>query len=137
MDTNTVMGLAMGSAPGNDMLMPPCLIATTDKFKWRKRVMLWVTTVKRFAKGGDKRAKGILSTLGLTLYNALGHVFASQVEQSVEAQIRAVPRDWCRAVKSAVGDQVVFTTKRIQTPIGRVWVLVGAARAKPTTKRGG
>ena len=52
----------------------------------------------------------------------------------MEAQVRAVPRDWCRAVKSAVGDQVVFTTKRTQTPPGRVWVLVGAARAQPTTK---
>ena len=29
---------------------------------------------------------------------------------------------------------MVFTTKRTQTPPGRVWVLVGAARAKPTTK---
>ena len=52
----------------------------------------------------------------------------------VEAQVRAVPRDWCRAVKLAVGDQVVFTTKRTQTPPRRVWVLVGAARAQPTTK---
>ena len=52
----------------------------------------------------------------------------------MEAQVRAVPRDWCRAVKPAVGDQVDFTTKRTQTPPGRVWVLVGAARAKPTTK---
>ena len=49
--------------------------------------MLWVTTVKRFAKGGDKRAKGILSALGLTLYNALGQVFASQVEQSIAAGV--------------------------------------------------
>ena len=52
----------------------------------------------------------------------------------MEAQVRAVPRDWCRAVKPAVEDQVVFTTKRAQTPPGRVWVLVGAVRAKPTTK---
>ena len=53
---------------------------------------------------------------------------------SVEAQVRAVPRDWCRAVRPAVGDQVVFTAKRTQIPPGRSWVLVGAARAKPTTK---
>ena len=51
-----------------------------------------------------------------------------------EAQVRAVPRDWCRAVRPAVGNRVVFTTKRIQTPSGRVWVLVGATRAQPTTK---
>ena len=55
-------------------------------------------------------------------------------KKRVEAQVRAVPRDWCRAGKPAVGDQVVFTTKRTQTPPGRVRVLVGAARAKPTTK---
>ena len=29
---------------------------------------------------------------------------------------------------------MVFTTKRTQTPPGRVWVLVGAARAQPKTK---
>ena len=51
-----------------------------------------------------------------------------------EAQVRAVLRAWCRAVKPAVGDQVVFSTKRTQTPPGRVWVLVGATRFKPTTK---
>ena len=52
----------------------------------------------------------------------------------VEAQVRAVPRDWCRAVRPAIGDQVVFTTKRTQTPPGRFWVLVGATRAQPTEK---
>ena len=61
-------------------------------------------------------------------------LFKQTSEGPVEAQVRAVPRDWCRAVRPAVGDQVVFTTKRTQTPPGRVWVLVGAARAKPTTK---
>ena len=45
-----------------------------------------------------------------------------------------MPLDWCRAVRPAVGDQVFFTTKRTQTPPGRVWVLVGASRAQPTTK---
>ena len=45
-----------------------------------------------------------------------------------------MPRDWCRAVKPAAGDQVVFTTKRTQTPPGLVWVLVVAARAQPTIK---
>ena len=81
------MGPDTGSTPGNDMLLPPRLTHSTDKFKWRKRVMLWVTTVKRFAKGGDKRAKGILSALGLTLYNALDHVFSSQVEQLIAAGV--------------------------------------------------
>ena len=46
----------------------------------------------------------------------------------MEAQVRAVPRDWYRAVKPAVGNQVVFTTKRTQTPPGRVWGGVGGGR---------
>ena len=50
------------------------------------------------------------------------------------AQVRVVPRDWCRAVRPAVGDQVVFTTKRTQNPPGLVWVLVGATRGQPTEK---
>ena len=82
-----VMDPVMGSTPGNDMMLPPRLSHATDKFKWRKRVMLWVTTIKRFAKGGDKRAKGILSALGLMLYNALDQVFSSQVEQSIAAGV--------------------------------------------------
>ena len=85
LDSSTVMGPGMGLTPGNDMLLPPRLTHATDKFKWRKRVLLWVTTVKRFSKGGDKRAKGILSALGLTLYNALDQVFSTQVEQSIAA----------------------------------------------------
>ncbi len=84
---STVMGPDRAFTPGKDMLLPPRLSTSTDKFKWRKRVMLWVTTVKRFAKGGDKRAKGILSALGLTLFNALDQVFSSQVEQSIAAGI--------------------------------------------------
>ena len=81
------MGPDRALAPGKDMLLPPQLSTTTDKFKWRKRVTLWVTTVKRFTKGGDKRAKGILSALGLTLFNSLDVVFASQVEQSISAGV--------------------------------------------------
>ena len=55
----------------------------------------------------------------------------------MEAQVRAVLRDWRRAVRPAVGDRVVFTTKRTQTPPSRVWVLVDAARAQLTTKEVG
>lgn len=87
LELSTVMGPGMGSTPGNDMLLPPRLETSSDKFKWRKAVSLWVTTVKRFAKGGDKRAKGILSALGLTLYNVLDHVFASQIEQAIAADL--------------------------------------------------
>ena len=54
-----------------DILSPPPLTADTDMFKWRKQIALWTTTVKMFAKGGDKRAKGLLSALGITLFNAL------------------------------------------------------------------
>ena len=81
----TVMGPDRAFTPG--MLLPSRISTLTDKFKWRKGVMLWVTTVKRFAKGGDKRAKGILKALGLTLFNALAQVFSSQVEQSIAAGI--------------------------------------------------
>ena len=50
----------------------------------------------------------------------------------VEVPVRAVLRDWCRAVKARDGDQVVFTNKRSQTPTGRVWGIVGAKRSVPT-----
>ena len=52
----------------------------------------------------------------------------------MEAPVWAVLHDWGRAVRSAVGDQVVFTTKQNQTPPGRVWGIVGANRAVPTEK---
>ena len=84
---STVMGPDRAPTPGFDMLLPPRLSATTDKFKWRKQVSLWVTTVKRFAKGGDKKAKGILNALGLTLFNSLDQIFASQVEQAITAGV--------------------------------------------------
>ncbi|PXF46073.1 hypothetical protein BWQ96_04173 [Gracilariopsis chorda] len=86
-DLFTVMGPGRVPTPGFDMLLPPRLTTTTDKYKWRKQVSLWVTTVKRFAKGGDKKAKGILSALGLTLLNSLDTIFSSQVEQAINAGI--------------------------------------------------
>ena len=56
-----------------------------------------------------------LCCLALRLGKISDVVYAAH---GVEAQVRAVPRDWCRAVRPAVGDQVVFTTKRTQTPPG-------------------
>lgn len=46
---------------------------------------MWATIVKRYAKGGDKRAKGILSSLQLTLFNALDTIFASKLERAITA----------------------------------------------------
>ena len=38
-----------------------------------------------YAKDGDKRAKGMLSALGITLFNALGDIYSSQIEQAIAA----------------------------------------------------
>ena len=54
-----------------------------------------------------------LQPVGIVKYLALRRIVA----KDVEAKVRAVPRDWCRAVKPAVGDQVVFTTKRTKTTL--------------------
>ena len=64
----------------------------------------------------------------------LYHLLKPNKSVVVEAPVRAVLRDWCRAVRPAVGDQVVFTTKRSQTPSGRVWGSVGAECAVPTER---
>ena len=55
----------------------------------------------------------------------LYHLLKPNKSVVVEAPVRAVLRDWCRAVRPAVGDQVVFITKAAQTPPGRVWVSTG------------
>lgn len=89
----TVMGPGRDNAPKQDLLTPPFLSPTTDKFKWRKQVQLWATTVKRFAKGGDKRARGILNAIGLTLFNALDAVFASKVERAITAGLVSLDLD--------------------------------------------
>ena len=38
-----------------------------------------------FAKGGDKRAKGLLRALGITLFNALDEIYSSKIEQAIAA----------------------------------------------------
>lgn len=38
--------------------------------------------MKTYTKGGDKRPKGMLNALGITLYNALSDVYSSQIEQA-------------------------------------------------------
>ena len=55
----------------------------------------------------------------------------------VEAQVRAVPRDWCRAVKPAVGDQVVFP---LQTNPDSSWSSLSVSwrgTRQTNNKRGG
>lgn len=55
----TVMGPDRVTLPGKDILLPTFLRPNTDKYTWRKKVQLSATTVKRFARGGDKRAMDI------------------------------------------------------------------------------
>lgn len=95
MDESRVMGPDGDLAPDkhHDFLRPPYLTPTTDTFKWRKQVALWATMARRFAKGGDKRAKEILSALRLTLFNALDSVFASKVERAITAGILCLDLD--------------------------------------------
>lgn len=65
------------------------------------------TTVKRFARGGGKRAKGILSAVGLTLLNALDTVFTSKVEHSITAGIITLDLDEDEENDSSTQSKVV------------------------------
>lgn len=86
----TVMGPDGVAVPNKDLLNPSSLTPTTNKFKWRDRVQLSATTVNICARGGDKRAEGILNALGLTLFNALDAVFASKVERVITSGLIAL-----------------------------------------------
>lgn len=89
------MGPGEGPTPDkeHDILRPPFVSPNSDNFKLRKQVALWMTTVKRLAKGSDRKAKGILSALGLILFNALDTVFASKFERNITAEILTVDLD--------------------------------------------
>ena len=99
------MGPDGGSTPKKaiDILSLPFLTPTTDKFKWRKQVQMWITTVRRYTKCGDTRANGILNALGLTLFNALDTVFASKVERSIAAGIISFDEDDEKSQEPAEG----------------------------------
>jgi len=88
------MGPDKGDTPSKkDLLSPPFLTPITEKFRWRKQVQLCATTVKRFAKCGDKRANGIQNALGLALFNALDIVFAAKVEGAIIAGLLSLDLD--------------------------------------------
>ena len=80
--------------------------------------MLHSVIVESCFAPGAFRAHAVLRPLG--------------AKTNVEAPVLAMLRDWYRAVRPAVEDQVLFTTKRTQTPPDRVWVIVGSKRAVPT-----
>ena len=89
----TVMGPGRGPVPKQDIIAPPFLTPNSDKFKRRKQVALWATTVRSFARGGDKKASGILNALGRTLFNALDTVFASKIERAITAGLISFEQD--------------------------------------------
>lgn len=53
------------------VLSPPKLNTETEKYQWRIDVKTLAVIVKRFAKAGDNKAKGLLNALGLRLYYSL------------------------------------------------------------------
>lgn len=87
------MGPDSRTNPNSDILNPPFLASMTNKLKWHKQVQLWAKTVKRFARGGDKSAKGISNALELTLFNALEAVFTSKVERAITAGLITLDLD--------------------------------------------
>lgn len=92
-ELSTVKGPDMGSNPGNDMLLPLRLSTTTDKFKWRKKVTLYVTTVNSVRGEATREQKEILSALKLTFYSIFDHIFASHIEQYIAAGIISLDGD--------------------------------------------
>ena len=53
------------------VLAPQKVTCETEKYQWRIDVKTWSVIVKRFAKGGHNKAKGMLHALGLRLYYSL------------------------------------------------------------------
>ena len=80
----TVMGPGAVSAP-NSLYDPPKLHAKTDKFMWRQAVRIWAQKIRSFAKGGDNKAKGIASSLGITLCSAMDYSFIPVIDSAITA----------------------------------------------------
>lgn len=72
-----------GGYPPIDVLSPPYLSASSDHFIWRTKVALWSRLVRRISIGGDKNATGILSAMGLTLYQATDGCFTAERDAGI------------------------------------------------------
>lgn len=81
--TATVMGPALDPIPHSSLLQPPILKPETDRLQWREDIRDWSTNIVACAEGGDTRAKGVATCLGLTIYRSLDPSLKEQVKESV------------------------------------------------------
>lgn len=80
---STVMGPAMVPIPHNSLLSPPILKPESDRLQWREDLRDWSSNIIACAEGGDTRAKGVASCLGLTVYRSLDISLKEQIKESV------------------------------------------------------
>lgn len=58
-------------SPSSHMLSPPQMDSFEEQTLWREAVSDWAANVKVCADGGDRKAKGIVACLALTVYRSL------------------------------------------------------------------
>ena len=68
----------------SSVLSPPRLTSETDKYQWRSDVKTWARIIKQHARGGDNRAKGLMSALALALYFSLARDQRNIVDNAVQ-----------------------------------------------------
>lgn len=68
--------------PGHH-LTPPKFLPEEDKLKWRKDVRCWAKTIQACSEGGDTKAKGMLSALGMILFRSLPTSRQEIIEKSI------------------------------------------------------
>ena len=73
-------------ATQTSVLTPPKLNSQTDKYQWRSDVRTWTRIIKQYTRGGDTRAKGLLSALALTLYFSLDRDQRNIIDNAVSCK---------------------------------------------------
>lgn len=70
-DIATVMVPESGSIPHKSLLTPASLKPKADRLQWSEEVRNWAENIVARTEGGQNRAKGMATCLGLTVYRSL------------------------------------------------------------------
>lgn len=80
--------------PGTSMIAAPQIIATTDKYTYRKKVRMWMRRVRVFANGGYNRAKGVSNGYVHAFYAAVNESYVKVVEtELLNNNLKMDPQD--------------------------------------------
>lgn len=124
-DQATVMGPELDSIPHHSLLTTPILKPETDRLQWREEIRDWSINVVACAEGGDGRAKGVATCLGLTVYRSLETSLKEQVKESVRCgEIVLKPSgDKNTDVQMKTLEKIISIVAR-DTPVDRVTRMV-------------